>query len=189
VSGVSEVSGVAGDGEREQAVTEEEDMVVLRKGEGEERWTSPPEPVATQLPIRVQGVHRSGLEDKERILDDFLMVKIFRGLSGVCRGRWLLDYTLVVIGREENAACSPRASVLTRTPATMKRVADSQLTKDTEDGDDGSEVNGLRSVPCYPAFTPPCSRRRAASASGRPQTPNSLTGGMHAPSTQSPIPS
>lgn len=32
VSGISEVSGVAGDGEREQAVTEEEDMVVLCKG-------------------------------------------------------------------------------------------------------------------------------------------------------------
>jgi len=27
------------------------------------------------------------------------------------------------------------------TPATMKRVANSQLTKDTEDGDDGPEVN------------------------------------------------
>ena len=31
VSGVSEASGVAGDGEREQAVTEEEDMVALYK--------------------------------------------------------------------------------------------------------------------------------------------------------------
>jgi len=28
------------------------------------------------------------------------------------------------------------------TPATMKRVADSQLTKDTDDGDNGPEVNG-----------------------------------------------
>jgi len=32
VSGISEASGVAGDGEREQAVTEEEDMAALCKG-------------------------------------------------------------------------------------------------------------------------------------------------------------
>ena len=32
LSGISEVSGVAGDGEREQAVTEEEDMIALPKG-------------------------------------------------------------------------------------------------------------------------------------------------------------
>ena len=98
MSGVSEVSGVAGDGEREQAVTEEEDMVVLRKGEGEERWTSPPEPVATQLPIRVQGVHRSGLEDKERILGDFLMVKysvVYRGCV-VAVGCWITRWWLLV---------------------------------------------------------------------------------------------
>lgn len=34
VSGISEVSGVAGDGEREQAVTEEEDMIALARGKG-----------------------------------------------------------------------------------------------------------------------------------------------------------
>jgi len=34
LSGTSEVSGVAGDGEREQAVTEEEDMIALAKGKG-----------------------------------------------------------------------------------------------------------------------------------------------------------
>lgn len=32
VSGISEVSGVAGDGEREHAVTEEEDMIALARG-------------------------------------------------------------------------------------------------------------------------------------------------------------
>jgi len=34
VSGTSEVSGVAGDGDREQAVTEEEDMITLSNGKG-----------------------------------------------------------------------------------------------------------------------------------------------------------
>jgi hypothetical protein len=34
VSGISDVSGVVGDGDREQAVTEEEDMIVLSKKKG-----------------------------------------------------------------------------------------------------------------------------------------------------------
>lgn len=38
VSGISEVSGVAGDGEREQAVTEEEDMIGLSRGKGGSRY-------------------------------------------------------------------------------------------------------------------------------------------------------
>jgi len=38
LSGTSEVSGVAGDGEREQAVTEEEDMIPLPKGKGGLRY-------------------------------------------------------------------------------------------------------------------------------------------------------
>ena len=81
---------------------------------------------------------------------------------------------------EENTVRSPRASSPNRcTPATMKRVADSQLTKDTEDGDDGPEVNGLCSSRCYPIFTSSRSCRRLVSASRRPQTPNSLTGGVH----------
>jgi len=51
VSGISEVSGVTGDGEREQAVTEEEDMVALPKGKGGSGCElCPPEPDAIANP-------------------------------------------------------------------------------------------------------------------------------------------
>ena len=38
VSGTSEVSGVVGDGDREQAVIEEEDMIALPNGKGGFRY-------------------------------------------------------------------------------------------------------------------------------------------------------
>lgn len=59
------------------------------------------------------------------------------------------------------------------TPPTMKRVADSQLTKDTDDGDDGPEVTALWSMRYYPKFISPHSHRKLVSDSRRPQTPNS----------------
>ena len=59
----------------------------------------------------------------------------------------------MVIGRGGKHRLS--STCISPTPATMKRVADSQLTKDTEGGDDGPEVNGLWSMRCYPKFTSP----------------------------------
>jgi len=64
VSGTSEVSGVAGDGEREQAVTEEEDMVTLCKGKGGMRYGLCLSDSERQLPNQIQRVRRSGLKDK-----------------------------------------------------------------------------------------------------------------------------
>jgi hypothetical protein len=147
------------------------------------------EPGATQLPIRIQGATGPGWKTRDGFLESFLIA----GYSVVYRvcavavvsaglhvgGYWLRKKIRSVLHVHQAQPC---------TPATMKRVADSQLTKDTEDGDDGPEVNGLWSMLCYPEFTSPCSRRRSASASRRPQTPNSRTGGVHAPSPQSPIP-
>ena len=144
VSGVSEVSGVAGDGEREQAVTEEEDMISLAKGKGGLRYGLSALSPVRQLPIRIQGVHRSGLEDGGPIPGESSDSKIFRRRSSVCRGRgrcWIF-----VGGNWSGKKTASGFHVhlhhsLPCTPAIMKRVADSQLTKDTEDGDGGSEVN------------------------------------------------
>lgn len=64
----------------------------------------------------------------------------------------------------------------------MKRVADSQLTKDSDDGDDGPEVIvddiclTIRNSP-HP-FLP----RRPVLASRRPQRLNSPAGSVHVPS-------
>lgn len=53
------------------------------------------------------------------------------------------EFELVVIGRvENNVSCTWARISSYPAAATMKRVADSQLTKDSEDGDDGPEVNG-----------------------------------------------
>lgn len=144
MSGVSEVSGVAGDGEREQAVTDEEDMISLAKGKGGLRYGLSALSPVRQLPIRIQNVHRSGLEDGGPILGESSDSKIFRRLSSVCCGRgrcWIF-----VGGNWSGKKTASGFHVhlhhsLPCTPATMKRVADSQLTKDTEDGDGGSEVN------------------------------------------------
>lgn len=61
ISGISEISGVVGDGEREQAVTEEEDMIVLPKGKRRvEIWiVARCDGITDPNP----GCHRSGLED------------------------------------------------------------------------------------------------------------------------------
>jgi hypothetical protein len=48
VSGISEASGVVGDGEREQAVTEEEDMIALATG-GKGGLRCGSQPSGTQL--------------------------------------------------------------------------------------------------------------------------------------------
>lgn len=69
----------------------------------------------------------------------------------VCRGRrgwWIIRWWLLVRKKMPSDPHVHQSQLYT--PATMKRVADSQLTKDTEGGDDGPEVNGLCSTRCCP---------------------------------------
>ena len=151
MSGTSEVSGVAGDGEREQAVTEEEDMATLHKGEEGVRYG-----LCSLSPVRrnYQTESRStGPDRKTRdgFLEAFTVVKysvvyqvcvVVVVFAGLCNG-----------GYWSRRKCRLSSTCISPTPATMKRVADSQLTKDTDDGDEGPEVNGLWSMRRYPKFT------------------------------------
>jgi hypothetical protein len=90
-----------------------------------------------------RGFRRSGLEDKRQILGEFSDGKMCRRLSSVCRGRRLC---WIRVGGNWSRKKIPSVPHVHQsqpcTPATMKRVADSQLTKDAGDGDDGPEVNG-----------------------------------------------
>lgn len=140
VSGISEVSGVVGDGEREQAVTEEEDMITLARGKGGvEMWIITLDPGRTQLPIQTQGATGVGQKTKDRFLGDFPIVKYSAGYRG-CVAVVSAEFVLVAIGRRRSRPFSTCTRVSPCTTAPMKRVADSQLTKDSDDGDDGPEV-------------------------------------------------
>lgn len=74
----------------------------------------------------------------------------------MCRGRFGRNCDGGNWSKKKTNVCFPRApaSVPTLQP-TMKRVADSQLTKDSEDGDEGSEVNCGYCLSCYPKLTWP----------------------------------
>ena len=68
------MSGVTGDGEREQAVTEEEDMAALREGKGEVRYGFPLSPVQRNY----QSESRSpgpGRKARDRFPETFPMAK------------------------------------------------------------------------------------------------------------------
>ena len=53
------------------------------------------------------------------------------------------EFVLVAIGRRRKSRLFSTCTCVSPCPvATMKRVADSQLTKDSEDGEGGPEVNG-----------------------------------------------
>lgn len=85
------------------------------------------------------GCHRSEPEDKRLILGDFPTVKCSVGYRG-----WAVvvsaEFALVAVSRKSRLF--PTCTCISPCPAaTMKRVADSQLTKDSDDGDNGPEVN------------------------------------------------
>lgn len=107
VSGISEVSGVTGDGEREQAVTEEDDMVALAKGKGGLRCGIT---TLDQLDVSTNpnlSSHRPELEVERPSLGGFSDSKYSVGYRG-CVVVVSAEFALVAIV-EENHVWLPRA--------------------------------------------------------------------------------
>lgn len=105
----------------------------------------PVESGTTQLPIQIQGSTSPGQRTRVGCLGNFPIVNCAVGYR-VC----VVVVVWVCVGgnggnwsrkKIPSGFHVHRYQSLPYTPATMKRVADSQLTKDTEDGDDGREVN------------------------------------------------